>query len=334
MDVRSGKWEPVRLREAWPTEDRDFTHWLARPEQLGSLGEALGVEMELVGVEQPVGSFRADILCRNKSDGTAVIIENQLEPTDHSHLGQLLTYAAGHEAITIVWVAEHIRHEHGTTLDWLNARTDEKANLFGVEVEVWRLGEVVTATFRVVRHPGGATTSAPGAGPPIKRAPRERARRPGVSSPPSLDSLTPAAQLRVEYWTALKEVVGTRPGPLRAPSPGPESWYGFGVGRSHFALYAVAYGGGDDIHIDLNVRGPQRIPHFRMLHAQKSEIESDLGEQLEWLELPNMKISRIILRRPGSDIEDRTDWSAQHQWLLEKLEDFHRVFVPRIRALD
>ena len=95
----------VELRDIWISESSDFTPWLAREENLVVLGEALGIDLELEAQEKAVGPFRADILCKDIGTGAWVLIENQLERTDHGHLGQLLTYASGLEAVTIVWIA-------------------------------------------------------------------------------------------------------------------------------------------------------------------------------------------------------------------------------------
>ena len=123
-----GRLQRVPLREAWSSESSDFTLWLAQPENLVLLAESIGIELELDTREKDVGPFRADILCKDTADNW-VLIENQLERTDHSHLGQLLTYAAGLNAVTIVWVAERLTEEHRAALTWLNEHTDEKINL-------------------------------------------------------------------------------------------------------------------------------------------------------------------------------------------------------------
>ena len=108
------------MRDIWTSESAEFTPWLARPENLSVLGETLGIDLELEAQERSVGPFRADILCKDIATDSWVLVENQLERTDHSHLGQLLTYASGLEAVTIVWVAAQFTDEHRSTLDWLN----------------------------------------------------------------------------------------------------------------------------------------------------------------------------------------------------------------------
>lgn len=146
------------LRDAWLGEATDFTPWLAHPDNIALLGETIGIELEVESQEKNVGPFRADILCRDTIDNHYVLIENQLERTDHGHLGQLLTYAAGLEAVTIIWVASRFTDEHRAALDWLNNATTSGFNFFGLEVELWRIGDSALAPkFNVVSQPNDWT---------------------------------------------------------------------------------------------------------------------------------------------------------------------------------
>ena len=146
------KIEQVDLRQAWPNEAQDFTPWLA--ENIAELGEALGMDLELQQTEAPVGSYSLDVLAIDLNQNRPVIIENQLEATNHTHLGQLLTYAAGYDANVIVWLTREFRDEHRQTLDWLNQRTDENTQFFGVVVELWRIaGSPPAPHFKLVAMP-------------------------------------------------------------------------------------------------------------------------------------------------------------------------------------
>jgi hypothetical protein len=116
-----GRLEPAKVRDYWVDEARDFTPWLAREENLGLLADTLGISLELVGTEQRVGPFKADIVAKDGED--TIVIENQLDPTDHKHLGQLLVYAAGRNAVTVVWVAKQVTDEYRKVIDWLNEQT-------------------------------------------------------------------------------------------------------------------------------------------------------------------------------------------------------------------
>lgn len=131
--------ERVEVRVVWPSESKRFTPWLAK--NLDLLSKAIGVSLELEAEEKPIGAFKADILAKDILSNSWVIIENQLERTDHSHLGQLLTYAAGLKAVTIVWVAASFADEHRAAIDWLNEITDTSVRFFALELELWKIGD-------------------------------------------------------------------------------------------------------------------------------------------------------------------------------------------------
>ena len=144
----------------WENEARNFTPWLAREDNLAILGETLNMELELQAQEKSIGAFSADILCTNTDDGSDVLIENQLERTDHTHLGQLLTYAAGLHTVSIIWIAAKFTDEHRAAMDWLNEITDPKFRFFGLEVELWRIGKSLAARkFNIVSKPNDWTRS-------------------------------------------------------------------------------------------------------------------------------------------------------------------------------
>ncbi len=167
-DDKLGRLEKVDLRTAWKDEGLHFTPWLAKEENLQFLAETLGMHLELVKQEKEVGPFRADILCKNLEDDSWVLIENQLERTDHTHLGQILTYAAGLEAVTAIWIAERFTEEHRAALDWLNEHTDEKISFLGLEVELWRIGDSpVAPKFNIVAKPNDWTREVPPAAPAL-----------------------------------------------------------------------------------------------------------------------------------------------------------------------
>jgi hypothetical protein len=142
----------VDLRTVWANEAFDFTPWLR--DDPSHLEAVLGIGIEITGSEHTVGGFKLDLIGRDLTHDAVLIIENQLESTDHSHLGQLMTYAAGTGAATVVWLASDFKEEHRQALDWLNALTDEETRFFGVRVEVVRIGDSLPApNFEVVAMP-------------------------------------------------------------------------------------------------------------------------------------------------------------------------------------
>ena len=304
----------VPLREFWEGEASDFTPWLADEENIGLLSETIGLELEVEAQEKHVGPFRADILCKDTVTDSWVLIENQLERTNHTHLGQLLTYAAGLDAVTVVWIAERFTDEHRAALDWLNQITPQKFSFFGLEIELWRIDNSPMAPkFNVVSHPNEWTKT-------VSRISRAE--------------LTPIQDLYLEYWTGLRDLLEQRNGVIRSREPRPGNWLGFGIGHSKFRLAASASMRDKWICVSLILRGPDAKPHFHLLKGDKVDIEEEIGAKLEWDEKDNLKRSEINLSQDEIDLEDRSDWGKQHQWLCDKLEIFHKVFSPRVKTLD
>ena len=244
------------IRKFWKDEARDFTPWLAREENIGLLGETIGLELEVEAQEKNVGSFRADILCKDTVTDNWIVIENQLEPTDHTHLGQLLTYAAGLDAVTVVWIAERFTDEHRAALDWLNEITAEEFSFFGLEIELWRIGDSPMAPkFNVVSHPNNWQKT-------VSRISR--------------GELTSTNQLYLEYWTGLRDFLEQRDSVISPREPRTVNWLGFSIGRSKFLLYASASVRGKWICVSLTLRGPDAKPHFYLLKRDKVDIEREM----------------------------------------------------------
>lgn len=319
-DVTLGRLERVNdLREVWLSEAADFTPWLAKPENLIILGETLGIDISLEAQERRVGPFRADILCKDLGTDSWVLIENQLERTDHGHLGQLLTYAAGLEAVTIVWVAALFTDEHRATLDWLNKITDESFRFFGAEIELWRIGSSpVAPRFNIVAKPNDWARS-------VARAKR-------VIDDGELSDRQTSQR---DYWAALHQALNTQHGPvLGNRTPQPRTWMNYSIGRAGFFLVATMVPAKKEIRAELYIDGTNPKVLFRMLRQQKADIERELGYPLEWEELPSRRACRVSTYLRPADADDRTDWARQHQWLATRLNELHRALAQRVRTLD
>jgi len=314
LKQKLGRLERVSLRAVWENEAGDFTPWLGGEENLALLGETVGLELELEGVERGVGPFRADILCRETANDSLVLVENQLERTDHRHLGQLLTYGAGLDAVTIIWIAERFTDEHRATLDWLNQITNENINFFGLEIEVWRIGDSPLAPkFNIVSKPNDWSRIVTGG---------------------SDGEVSEVKQLQLEFWQGLRDLLVERGSVVKPRQPRAQHWMNFAVGRSGFRLTAYANTREKRIGLQMVIhKGPTKL-YFRQLHKEKAAIEMELDESVEWRELPDKKQSDITLDNPNLDPNRRSQWPQQHLWLAEQMEAFYRVFNPRIRALE
>lgn len=317
MSKELSRLKSIKLRCIWPTEDQHFTPWLAEEENLTFLGETLGMELEFEAQEIPVGNFKADILCKNEDDSW-VVIENQLEETNHRHLGQILTYAAGLDAHTVIWIAKKFQDEHRAALDRLNEITDENFQYFGVEIKVWQIGDSARAPqFDIVSSPNDWSRT-------VNRDTQRAVR----------DDLSETQLIQKKFWEEFVEHLRVHESSLSPPKPNPRSWMTFRIGRSNFHIAASLSIQRRDISIRLRMKKKDATAHFYLLKEQQEKIEKEFGEPLEWNELPDTESSLISLRKEDTDPENETDWPNQHEWLASKLELFDKVFRPRVRSLN
>ena len=312
------KLTPVDLSEVWENEPQHFTPWLAKEENLTLLGEALGIELELEAQEINVGNFRADILCKNTVDASWVLIENQLEPTDHRHFGQILTYAAGLDAATVIWIAKVFRREHCAVLDWQNRITDRRYRFFGIEVKVWQIEDSPPAIqFEVVSSPNDWSR---GVNENTQRATKEQ--------------LSETSKSHLRFWTGLREYIADKGSSLNCPTSGPSRYTVFSIGRGGFSMETHLVPTNKKTSIRLCVDGDNAEAYFWLLQEQQVAIEKAFGETLEWNELPGNKRSRISLTKVDTDPLDEGDWTNQFEWFRVKLERFDKVFRPIIKNLN
>ena len=310
-----GRLQRVDLRTVWLSESGNFTPWLAQEENLSLLADTIGLDLDLEATEKYVGPFRADIVCKDTITGSWVLIENQLERTDHSHLGQLLTYAAGLDAVTIVWIAEQFTDEHRAALDWLNEVTAEQINFFGLEVELWRIGNsAVAPKFNIVSKPNDWTK-------------RVSAERQSVETSEN-------DQLKLEFWTAFQRHLEDNKSVLKSQKPSTAYWTNFAIGRSNFVLSAMVGMRDGYIGVSIITSGPNAKAHYHLLEQEREAIEREVGETLEWRERPTDKQSDVRLFRRGVTPTDRQQWATYHDWLRQKLEAFYRAFAPRVKRLN
>lgn len=307
------------LKEVWEHEATSFTPWLALEENIGLIAEAVGLEeLSVEAQEKSVGPFRADILCKDLLNDRYVLIENQLERTDHTHLGQILTYAAGLGACTIVWIAKTFTDEHRAALDWLNEITDERFHFFGLEIELWRIGSSsIAPKFNVISKPNDWTRTVQTAAKELEAA-----------------NLTPRDLLLKEFWGQLRTELELKKCRVRTQSPLPQSWTNAALGRSGISLVAVATVQKRSIRVQVLLNGPNRQAFFRQLQSMRTEIESEIGVSLQWNENPDKQESHIRLTKEGADLTVREAWPELITWMREKLEAFHNAFSRRARDLD
>ena len=316
-----GRLEKVNPRDVWKTEDRDFTPWLAKEENISLLGEAIGLSLEVEAEEKAVGPFRADILCLDTSNDSWVLVENQLERTDHTHLGQLMTYASGLKAVTIVWVAKKFTEEHRSSLDWLNEITDDTFNFFGLEIELWKIGDShIAPKFNVVSKPNNWSRSVAAASKSVH--------------------LSDSRLFQRDYWTAFGNYLESNSNLLKLGKPQPQQWMNISLGKAGLRLCCIAsYKNSQqntwstgEIRAEFYLDSINAKSHYEQFLAKKDIIEESFGEKLIWHNLDNQKSARVYLPK-AVDIKNQNDWNNQHKWLMEKLEKLKQSFTPHFKDL-
>jgi len=306
-----GSLKRVDPREIWSKEASEFTPWLA--ENLSALGEALGLDLELQSTEAPVGDFSVDILARDLNRNRLVVIENQLSPTDHDHLGKLLTYASGYNATTVVWIAPQIRDEHRQALDWLNQHTDTDMDFFGVVVEILQIDDSRPAVnFKPVATPNEWR--------------KAKAQTSGGGS------VSPRAKAYRAFFQELIDELREQHRFTGARIAQPQSWYSFASGYTGIT-YGASFAQGGRVRAELYIdRGDETANKalFDQLESHKTELERLFGEPLSWERLDDKRACRIAVYRDGHIQQPLDELAEIRAWLVGRLLALKEVFGPRI----
>ena len=302
--MQLSKLEKVDLREVWKHEALDFTNWLAKQENLELLSDEIGIDIALVQTEASVGKFNVDILAEEENTGRKIVIENQLESTDHDHLGKIITYASGFDAEIIIWIVKSVRDEHKQAVDWLNEHTDSNINIFAIQMEVWKISNSPFAPkFQIIAKPNDWAKA-------VKKAATQ-------------SELSDTKLLQLEFWTKFKEFVQENNGKVKLRKAYPQHWYDISFGSSNAHLCLTVNSQNEQMACEIYIPDSKQL--FSCLYAKKDEIESELSEHLVWEELPEKKASRIKLISKGN-LSNQKDWGQYHSWLLEKVTKFQLVF--------
>ncbi len=314
----------LSLREVWQNESADFTPWLAGEKNLRLLGDTLGIELQLESLEKEVRSYRADIVCKDTADESWVLIENQLTATNHNHLGQILAYAAGLDAVTIIWIAERFTDEHRAAMDWLNEISSENVRFFGIEVEVWKIGDSDLAPkFNIVARPNDCTKG----GWAMTRIQES--------------GLTDARKLQLEFWRGFREYVLENSKTINPTKPLPQNWMIISIGRSGFKMTAIASlcnsetgdFGKHEFRAQLEIRDKKYAKqYYEAFEQMKDQIEAEFGEPRIWYNSENANMCRIFTLRTVKNLNEGNR-DEMYQWILNNLEKLHSVFAERIQNL-
>lgn len=305
---RLGKLKKAELRSIWPNEEKDFSSWLAEEENLTFLGEELGLEISLIGTEAGVGRYSLDILAEEEGTGKKIIIENQLENTNHDHLGKIITYAAGHDAPIVIWVFKDIREEHRQAIDWLNENTNEEISFFAVKIEAWQIDESVPAPkFQIISKPN------------------EWSKTIRKSSGSKEASDTELKQL--DFWANLKNYSENKGLNIFTQTPKPRHWYNFSIGTSEAHGVLRANTKENELSCEIYISKNKELYNF--LNGMKGTIETEIGATLEWIEA-NIA-ARIVQRMPNFDLDSDDSIENDFDWLIDRATIFQKVFAKLIK---
>ncbi len=296
------------LRSVWKNEATDFTRWLSQEQNLNSLGDAIDMDLELDGIESSVGEFRVDILCREKDTTNRVIIENQLEPSNHEHLGKLVTYASGKDARVVIWIVKTAREEHAKAIEWLNEHTD--IDFFLIEMELWRIGDSeVAPKFSIIEKPNGWQ----------KRIKQE-------------DKLSPSAQFRMQFWDAFKTFAVSNKDFASAGFHTTKAWeqsfydLRFGTSMAHVVLSIATQQ--QKISACLYFQN-NKDAFFQLKERHKDDVESFLGAAVVWSE--GKKDCTVGVERKIV-ITDEQNWNEGMAWLCHQAMLMKEVFRKYVEA--
>jgi hypothetical protein len=312
MEKSLGRITKVKPRSMWPNEATDFTPWLAK--HLDELAKAIGLELEFESAEAAVGPYSADILARDIGTRKLVVVENQLEKTNHDHLGKSLTYAAVLDASAVVWIATDFTDEHKKTLDWLNDLTSADVSFYGVILELWQIDD-----------------SKPGVRFNVVSRPADIVRQSAISV--SADELTDTRKTQWEFWTMFRERLLATGKLASVQTARPQYWYDVSLGRSGINLSNIV--NTSDHRIGVRVYISNRVVDVVLpqLMEMKSEIEEEVGSQLEWDPNPENRDKIIALNR-DANVNHRDKWDDYLQWMVKTTLLFRTAFSKRLKNMD
>ena len=283
-----GKLEEVDIRELWKHEQYDFSEWLSKKENIENLNEILGLTLVDISKETYVGSYRCDLFAKDETTGIKVIIENQLEMSNHDHLGKIIKYASGLDAKVVVWIVKEAREEHRSAIEWLNNNTNSNVNFFLIEIHAYKIGNSDNAPmFQVIEQPNDF----------IKNN----------KSTNSSDTMNKSQSQRVEFWNQFNNVLVERGKPFNVRKATTDHWYNVAIGTSDAHIDITLVNKDSVIGVELYITDNKDL--FDKLYQKKDEIEADLGFKLDWRRLNNSKASRIVTFIKGLNFDDHSNYN-------------------------
>lgn len=285
--LKLGKLQEVDIRKVWPHEQYDFSKWLAAEDNIQELGNALNLSLTDIETEKFVGNYRCDILCKDELTGKVVLIENQLEATNHDHLGKIVTYASGLDASVIVWIVASARDEHASAIEWLNKHTDDSVSFFLIEIHAYKIGDSEPAPqFKIIEQPNDFVEA--------------------VKTIAKGNELSDSQKYRLDFWTQFNDVLEERGKPFNKRKATTDHWYSVAVGSSEGHISIDLVNKEHKIRVGLWITDNKQ--RFDYIHQHKDEIEGELGFQLAWQRLDGKKAALICTYIKGLDFKNQENY--------------------------
>jgi len=295
-------------RKIWGLEDKDFTPWLA--EHLDGLGERLGMNLELVNTEVSVGAYFVDVLAKDVDTNKFVIIENQLEKTNHDHLGKCIVYAAGLDAETIIWIAKEFTEEHKKAIDWLNDNTADNLAFYAVQLETWEVSKgKAMLHYNIVCSPSAD----------IKKLKQ------------TSTSVSDSAQRQLQFWTAFKDKLKAYPQIKSSQTPRPQYWYDIALGKSGINMSNCCSVQKNYVGVRIYISNKVVQDLYPYLESKKEDIEKDLGFKLNWNPNPESKDKTIIYPHEFN-LEDEASFNEAVDWMVKNTVPVWTVFSKILKG--
>lgn len=304
------KIKKLSIRDIWHKEE-EFTKWLEK--NIDSLAEVLGFDINIISREEKVGPFKVDLYGEDKS-GNKVIIENQFEETDHTHLGQILTYTVNLEANACVWIVEDPVEEHANVIDWLNEVTPDNLSFYLVKIEVIKIGKdsPVSPLFTIIKKPTQAKKQ-------IGKEEKDYAERHVV---------------REKFWSQFLSEINKISPICKNLSPVTEAWIGSSMGMGGVGLNLVISKKYARVEIYIN-RGEKKENKrvFDLLFDMKNEIEKKMREKLDWQRMDENVTCRIALEQKGVNVFNEDDWPKMNKFMIEEFLKMHEIFKEALKKI-
>lgn len=298
-----GKLKELDVRSVWGHEQYDFSKWLASPENIEQLGDVLNLSLVDVETEKFVGAYRCDILCKDEITGKVVLIENQLEQTNHDHLGKIITYASGLDASVVVWIVASAREEHASAIQWLNTHTTDDVSFFLIEVHAYTIGDSVPAPmFKIIEQPNDF----------VKQ----------VKSISKSQQLNDTQTKRLEFWNKFNDVLEERGRPFNKRKATIHHWYSVAIGSSQCHISIDLVNSDHKIRVGLWISDNKQL--FDKMYEHRDEIERVAGFPLKWERLDAKKASLFSTEIKGLNFNNQSNYNE----LIDKTIDY----VLRLRA--